>query len=356
MEDLMRRSNDEEAPRKSKRKKDQQKTNRVPLIIGVSVLFVISVAVVIAALVVNKKKPAVADSSPPPTPGQTSPEVPPIVDPLITVDVSGPFPQPGVIPGVVLPPDESLLFHIVLVGITYKLDRELDRQDAMNALDYFNKKIGNLIGPNLGGSTSSKDAPNGTAVLATVLLGRTKADPNDIAKRIDFGTVRGVSGRTITLVLDFNKADIPRDPSAKPAPAANPRTINDPSRYAEEVSMILDYVKRPQLAETRFTGKQLIVSLGFMYCARDDEGRPCVLAQSDEGKRTPSIVARLVNEGGWKEGKLVKGRLLVEGRVVGALPLEELSWMKSWTGRDRGTVYIPGKVIVIEDAKLVLEK
>jgi hypothetical protein len=117
------------------------------------------------------------------------------------IDVSGAWPDPGPFRGVSPPADAVVTFHIVIVGVSLKNGGQ---EAVLNAEADIHQKLGNVVrssGSAMGRVGASDDDPSGRNRRMTDLYGPVPDDPKGIADRITFGTVRSVSGRTITVVV-----------------------------------------------------------------------------------------------------------------------------------------------------------
>ena len=94
-------------------------------------------------------------------------------------DIGGSWPEPMPVRGMNFPPDSTAIFHVSNVRDEYT--REV-----------FSQRLGSLFGGNT--MVSSCQGDRMTVKISPVL------DLKALADKIDFGTVRSVSGRTITVV------------------------------------------------------------------------------------------------------------------------------------------------------------
>src|SRR5262249_21294798 len=138
-----------------------------------------------------------------------------------------------------------------------------------------------------------------------------------------------------------------------PKTTPNLRTI-DVSKVVLEVTLLSDYQNKPKDAETRYSGQQHLIWISFPEMRRAADGTACVLGGTNQGQYCPSVVVRLATESGWRAGaRPLKDQLYIEGRVVGTRAPADPPWMRDWAQLPQGGVHIPGKVIVVEGAKIV---
>jgi hypothetical protein len=178
---------EEDRPRKKKKKK---KTSSGLLWAGVAGgVVVLAVAVVLVIWLLNRN---------PNQPGGGGGGLGDLL-----VDVSGPWPEVKPFRGINPPPEESsVTFHIVVVGVSYKNggrdayhDAEAEVSEKLEAV------VKSVASQAIGRFGASGDDPSGRNRRMTVRVGPSNQEPKAFADRINFGTVRSVSGRTITVVV-----------------------------------------------------------------------------------------------------------------------------------------------------------
>jgi predicted Zn finger-like uncharacterized protein len=147
------------------------------------------------------------------------------IDPLL-VDVSGPWPAPMPMPGIMMGGGQSVTLHVA--GVVDEFTREAV-QDRISAL-----------APNTG-SVGASEGTRMTVVLSPI------ADPEAFAKQIDFGTVRSVTGRTITVVAE--KADGPPPKADKVTKALFRLKSSNPRRRTQAAWALKDLPPDDRRAE-----------------------------------------------------------------------------------------------------------
>jgi hypothetical protein len=187
------------------------------------------------------------------------------------------------------------------------------------------------------------------ARLAFLLVGLTTALAVGCKKPAPQGDDTDGSKAPDTDPVPGKNPGVVRPPTVEP----NPRTI-DKSRLVGWLDLLSAYKDKPREAEGKYTGQTVLCYLNWPDQVRDAEGRACVVTGADKGKHRPSLVVRLANENGWKEGARTRGELIyVEGRVVGVGPPASFPWMRDWAGLPEPGIQIPTKVLVIEDGRVV---
>lgn len=139
-----------------------------------------------------------------------------------------------------------------------------------------------------------------------------------------------------------------------PAPTANPQTVTDRSLMLSAADLLAEYRKDEALTEERLLGKILHVRFDDATLMRDATGTACVVLGTDR-TRQPGAVARLANEIGWTDGE-TPGDVFVEGRLQGLRRLDDFAWARPWQGKGPPAPGIPGRLVVLSDAKIVLRK
>jgi len=271
-------------------------------------------------------------------------------DLLVNVSVQFPTTKPFAA-GYNPQPHEVLTIQLVAVGITAKNDPPAL---MLAVLDYYGKKLDALAGGQRNRTARRVDAPDGKSILQTIRLAPVTEDAAAFAKKIDFGTVRGIHGREIILVVRAENVPLSEEllkslPSKTPP---NPRTI-DAARLMVGMDLVGQYRENEKAADAKYTGQQMLCLIHFPDMVRDADGKACVLLSGDMGKSRPCLVVRLANEAGWKEGaRSLKEQLYLEGKVVGQRAVADLPWMRNWARLPQpfGT---QGKVVVIEGGKIV---
>jgi hypothetical protein len=268
------------------------------------------------------------------------------------VNVSVPFPVTKPFAAGYNPqPHEVLTIHLVAVGITARNDPPAL---MLAVLDHYGKKLDALAGGKRNRTAHRVDAPDGKSILQTIRLAPVTEDAAAFANKIDFGTVRGVHGREIILVVRAENVPLSEEllkslPSKTPP---NARTI-DAARLMVGMDLVGQYRENERAADAKYSGQHLLGLIHFPDMVRDADGTACVLLSGDKGKSRPCLVVRLANEAGWKEGaRSLKEQLYVEGKVVGQRAVADLPWMRNWA-RLPQPFGAQGKVVVFEGGLIV---
>ncbi|HEV3144341.1 MAG TPA: hypothetical protein VGZ47_10685 [Gemmataceae bacterium] len=132
-------------------------------------------------------------------------------------DLAGPWPEPPRMPALNITPDNSITVHVLLENESYRLSMQENGNDVKKVRDTLGgredaikDRLSALI--HCGSLGGMDDAPSGRARRMNLVFGPTTEDPSAFAKKIDFGSVRSVNGRVITLVV--KKGEGPK-PAAK---------------------------------------------------------------------------------------------------------------------------------------------
>jgi hypothetical protein len=201
----------------SKKKRSQEKSGAaLPWILIASGAALVVVAAVVVIIVLNRGDDAKKGTSPiakkgdqenkPPDPANPNAKSDPVAkanpigkggDPL--VEFGGAWLE---LPMTGVPAENLLTFRVVLAGDSFKLSRS-----AVGDVEHAIKdRLLEIAGKGVSASFTSDDNPRGDARLITMRMGTIKEDANAFAKRINFGSVRSVSGRVITMVVQ--KAEV----------------------------------------------------------------------------------------------------------------------------------------------------
>jgi hypothetical protein len=133
-------------------------------------------------------------------------------------DLAGPWPEPMHMPALNITPDNSISIHVLLEDESYKLSMQEHNNNVEKVRDTLGareKAITDKLSAlaHCGSLGGMDDAPSGRARRMNLMFGPTIEDPSAFAKKIDFGSVRNVNGRVITLVV--KKGEGPTKPIGK---------------------------------------------------------------------------------------------------------------------------------------------
>jgi hypothetical protein len=133
-------------------------------------------------------------------------------------DLAGQWPEPMRMPALNITPENSITVHVLLEDESYKLSMQEHNNNVEKVRDTLGareKAINDRLQAlaHCGALGGMDDAPSGRARRMNLMLGPTTEDPSAFAKKIDFGSVRSVSGRVITLVV--KKGEGPTKPAGK---------------------------------------------------------------------------------------------------------------------------------------------
>jgi hypothetical protein len=193
-DDRPRRSRDrdeedeEDRPRRKKRRKPKQSSVLLWALIGGGMVVVAGVTILLVVLL-NRKS---GDDGAGPHAGGVADQF---------VDVGGPWPEPPPFRGWAPSPDSVITFHVALIGTSFQRDGREGIQDAEELVAIkLAALVGPMVGPRTGSLGASTDGPGGQRRM-TSLYAPVTQPAQALADKIDFGTVRSVNGRTITLVV-----------------------------------------------------------------------------------------------------------------------------------------------------------
>ncbi len=243
----IKRVDDEEEERPRKKKKKKKRSVLPWLLAGGGVTAVAALALVVV-LLVNKGPGKAGD---------------------LLVDVDGPWAELGALAGT----PNIITFQIAVPGISlHKSGQEAqDMEEAIadrivGLLEPYVDPIGH---PSFG---HFYDAPRGGGRRMVIRHGRVNEEAQVIAKRVDFGTVRCVEGRTITLVVSTMEGlphsdDVARalfrlkspDPKRRPQGAESLRKLPPDHRRAE----VAKWLEPLATDKNPFTRERAIDALGF---------------------------------------------------------------------------------------------
>jgi hypothetical protein len=123
------------------------------------------------------------------------------------VELGGPWPEPVPPAGVSAPSETSLTVRVVLVGVSFRntksavADLQTVQKVIWGAERPIMERIRALAEPGTRRISASDDDATGDNRRMTVRLDPVKTDAQSFAKRIDFGTVQSVVGRTVTVIV-----------------------------------------------------------------------------------------------------------------------------------------------------------
>jgi hypothetical protein len=193
----------------------------------------------------------------------------------LLVDVSGPWPEIRPFRGINPPPEESsVTFHIVIAGVSLKNGGRDAYHDAEAEVS---EKLAALL-PGIGRFGASGEDPSGRNRRMTTRIGPLTEDPKAIADRVTFGTVRSVSGRTITVVVQ-----------APPGPPAN----------ADDVAKALFRLKKP-LSNIRHEAAEALKK-ATPDQRRDEVARALEAVLTEPDQHTREVVIDALGVWGTKE-------------------------------------------------------
>jgi hypothetical protein len=185
------------APRRKKKKKQQQ-GRLLPWILAGGGVALVAVGAIILVVVFNQggAGPSTQEGPGPFAGDQGRPEQKKApANPDLLVDISGPWLEP-MAKGNSNSPD-WVTFRIVVVGDSFQISKRgvADTEKAVR------DRLLALTGAKGGHTGASDDAPDGRARLMAVRMGPVREDLQTLAQKIDFGTVRSVNDRVVTLVV-----------------------------------------------------------------------------------------------------------------------------------------------------------
>jgi hypothetical protein len=133
-------------------------------------------------------------------------------------DLAGQWPEPMHLPAANIRPDNSITVHVLLEDESYRLSMQEHNNNVKKVSetlgareDAIKERLAALF--HCGSLGGMDDAPSGRARRMNLMFGPTTEDAAAFARKINFGRVRNVNGRVITLVV--KKGEGPTKPAGK---------------------------------------------------------------------------------------------------------------------------------------------